>query len=91
VCVAIEGVDENLETRTFSWPTRGPNAARWIYAAMRSDLARDTKRAANDIDRATSLPDVDAPEAACHAGGRGFESRRSRLETLLQIGISVVA
>ena len=24
----------------------------------------------------------------CHAGGRGFESRRSRLSTLLQIGTS---
>ena len=27
---------------------------------------------------------------ACHAGGRGFESRRSRLGTALQIAISVV-
>jgi hypothetical protein len=28
---------------------------------------------------------------ACHAGGRGFESRRSRLETSLQSATSVVA
>ena len=27
---------------------------------------------------------------ACHAGGRGFESRRSRFSKCLQIGISVV-
>jgi hypothetical protein len=45
------------------------------------------------MNRAITLPSspiVVTPESACHAGGRGFESRRSRLLKSLQIDISVV-
>jgi hypothetical protein len=61
------------------WPPRGPNARERTYATMRNRLSQGAKRPANDIDGGGSSLDVVAPEAACHAGGRGFESRRSRI------------
>ena len=39
-------------------------------------------------DRASIVVHVAILEAACHAGSRGFESRRSRLSKCLQMGTS---
>jgi len=76
--VGTEGSAERLKARPFRWPTRGPNAASRIYATMRPGHTSEQKSPASAIDRGGSSSDVAVPEAACHAGGRGFESRRSR-------------
>ena len=50
---------------------------------------RIAKRPRTPINRAItrpSSPTVETLEVACHAGGRGFESRRSRCLKCLQIG-----
>ena len=41
-------------------------------------LTPELESAANDAVQRSSSPSVFLPDSACHAGGRGFESRRSR-------------
>jgi hypothetical protein len=61
-----------------SWPTRGPNVRRTIGSTTRSRVVLGTKAPANDAVPRRSAPSAVASDSACHAGGRGFESRRSR-------------
>jgi hypothetical protein len=49
---------------------------------------RKLNEPANEAYWSHSSLDVGVPDSACHAGGRGFESRRSRLLKCLQIGTS---
>jgi hypothetical protein len=69
-----------------SWPTRGPNVGWTIGSTMRSGVRRGMKEPANEGVQRRSSSDVVVPDSACHAGGRGFESRRSRLSKCLQTG-----
>ena len=62
-------------------PTRGPNVAWTIGSTMRSGVAARAQVPANETVRRTSSAAVVVPDSACHAGGRGFESRRSRLRS----------
>jgi hypothetical protein len=41
-------------------------------------LTGESKSPANEAVQRSSSPSVVVPDSACHAGGRGFESRRSR-------------
>jgi hypothetical protein len=50
---------------------------------MGYDQNPGAKSPANTLVRGGSSSGVDASEAACHAGGRGFESRRSRFRNAL--------
>jgi hypothetical protein len=68
-----------------SWPTRGPNVDATIGSTMRSRGATGRKAPVTEAIRRSSSPGVVVPDSACHAGGRGFESRRSRLSKYLQI------
>ena len=72
----------------FPWPTRGPNVVLTIGSTMRRDVAWGRKAPANEPAQRSPLPGVVGPASACHAGGRGFESRRSRLSKCLQISTS---
>jgi hypothetical protein len=60
------------------WPTRGPNVDWTIGSTMRRGNDPEAKVPANDAVRTSSSPSIVVPDTACHAGGRGFESRRSR-------------
>ncbi len=61
---------------------RGPNVGSRIGSTMRSAAGPGRKTPANDaVPRRSSLSVV-VPDSACHAGGRGFESRRSVQKTL---------
>ena len=63
------------------------------YADKRSPRGVRKNAAEDACDQRDGEPvvaHVALAELACHAGGRGFESRRSRSENPLQIGISVV-
>jgi hypothetical protein len=74
-----------------SWPIRGPNVGQTIGSTMREQIEpRGPKRPANEYVHRRSSPRVVVPDSACHAGGRGFESRRSRSLKCLQICIYVV-
>jgi len=70
------------------WPTRGPNACMTIDGTMRNRGDFSPKSPANDVVRSGSSTTYAVPDSACHAGGRGFESRRSRFSKCLQIGTS---
>ena len=61
-----------------SWPARGPNVGAGIGSTMRSGDAPCRKVPANVGVAGRSSLSVVVPDSACHAGGRGFESRRSR-------------
>ncbi len=61
-----------------SWPTRGPNVDLGICSTMRSGGSPEAKSTANEAVLRRSSLSVAVPDSACHAGGRGFESRRSR-------------
>src|SRR6266571_4469673 len=60
-----------------SWPARGPNAGARIGSTMRSGGAPWRKVPANVAVAGRSCLSVAESDPACHAGGRGFESRRS--------------
>ena len=62
----------------FRWPTRGPNVARTTGSPMRGGCGGGRKVPANYAVRKRLSSGVVTPDSACHAGGRGFESRRSR-------------
>ena len=49
------------------------------------------KQPANAAVPRSSSSTIVLPDSACHAGGRGFESGRSRLSKCLQIAISVAS
>jgi hypothetical protein len=64
--------------RQISWPTRGPNIDQTIGSTMPSGATLTAKGPANGLVQRRSSTDIVVPDSACHAGGRGFESRRSR-------------
>jgi hypothetical protein len=68
-----------------SWP----NVDSTIGSTMRTEATPERKVPANEAVQGRSLSAVVPPDSACHAGGRGFECRRSRLLKRLQIGIFV--
>jgi hypothetical protein len=69
---------------------RGPLVAQTSIGRLAqprgAESASGRKMPANSPVRRHSSPGVVVPDSACHAGGRGFESRRSRLLKCLQIG-----
>ena len=65
-----------------SWPTRGPNVDSPIGSTKRATALQYRKLPANKAVLRRSSLSVAVPESACHAGGRGFESRRSRRKYL---------
>ena len=67
-----------------SWPnSRGPLVAQTSIGRLAqpsgAGLTRESTSPANEAVRRGSSLGVVLPDSACHAGGRGFESRRSRL------------
>jgi hypothetical protein len=52
-------------------------------------LTPEPKSPANKAVWRSSSPSVAVPDSACHGGGRGFESRRSRLEKCLKSALTV--
>ncbi len=53
---------------------------------MRPPADPGSKCPANEPVRRSSSPGVVVPDSACHAGGRGFASRRFRLSKCLHLG-----
>jgi hypothetical protein len=75
----------SLKTR-FHGPLVAQTPVRRLAQPCGGGSAPMRKVPANGAVRRRSWSDVAAPDSACHAGGRGFESRRSRLYKYLQIG-----
>jgi len=67
-----------------SWPKRR------LDDSLHAERSRHRceKVPANDRVQRSSSPDVAVPDSACHAGGRGFESRRSRPRSPRSRGLS---
>ena len=84
------GLALSVKTR-FRGPLAAQTAIRRLAQPCGAEAARERKVPANQRVQRRSSPGVVVPDSACHAGGRGFESRRSRLKIPLQIRISVVA
>ena len=64
-----------------SWPARGPNAGARIGSTMRSRGRPVAENACKCTRCGTFVAERRSTEAACHVGGRGFESRRSASKT----------
>src|SRR6266508_1574627 len=60
-------------------------APRASLSTMRNRIAKDAKNRMNRTIARQASPIVVSVEQACHAGGRAFESRRSRPRKFLQI------
>src|SRR6266478_678926 len=60
------------------WPTRGPNVDSTIGSTTRSGGSFSAKSACKCPRSETIAAGRRGAQLACHAGGRGFESRRSR-------------
>jgi hypothetical protein len=64
----------------FMGSRRAANARDRAYAIVQKSAAREPQTRINRAIARQSSPIVASLEQACHAGGRGFESRRSRLK-----------
>jgi hypothetical protein len=77
-----------LSTRTrFRGPLVAQTSIRRLAQPRAAEATSGQKVPANDVVQRRSLSRVVVPDSACHAGGRGFESRRSRLSKFLQNAI----
>ena len=72
-----EGAALSMKTRSRGLHV-ARNVDRTIGPTMRTE-GRKCKTPVNEPVQRRSSPAVAVPDSACHAGGRGFESRRSRL------------
>ena len=64
---------------SFRGPLVAQTSIRGLAQPCGAERAQQAKEPANEAVLRRSSPSVAVPDAACHAGGRGFESRRSRL------------
>jgi hypothetical protein len=67
---------------------RAANVGNRLGSTMRHRIARSLKGRINRAIARRSSSIIESLEVACHAGGRGFESRRSRRLKCLQISTS---
>ncbi len=65
---------------TFRGPLVAQTSMRRLAQPCEAGAASGRKAPVNEAIRRSSSPGVVVPDSACHAGGRGFESRRSRLK-----------
>jgi hypothetical protein len=77
----------SLKTR-FRGPLVAQTSVRRLAQPCGAEPTVERKAPANERVQGRSSPGVVVPDSACHAGGRGFESRRSRLLKCLQTGTS---
>jgi hypothetical protein len=86
--VAVPRVGVALSTKTrFRGPVVGQTSlGRWLNMRRGGVAARSACKCTWSE---APVADVVIAGSACHAGGRGFEARRSRLLKCLQIGICV--
>jgi hypothetical protein len=70
----------------FSGSRRAANARNRVYAIVHNSNVKGPQRRMHRAIARQSSPIVASLEHACHAGGRGFESRRSRLSKCLHLG-----
>ena len=68
----------SVET-SFRGPLVAQTSIRGLAQPCGAERAQQAKEPATEAVLRRSSPSVAVPDAACHAGGRGFESRRSRL------------
>jgi len=88
------GAQQPATRRTLSMKTRfrGPLVAQTSIGRLAQPCgAKDTRERkipANEPVQRCSSPGVVVPNSACHAGGRGFESRRSRKSPCKSVRLS---
>ncbi len=66
------------------------SSIRGLAQNMRSEIPASEKWPANEAVQSNSSPRVVALDSACHAGGRGFESRRSRSSRTKNLQIAML-
>jgi hypothetical protein len=72
---------------TFRGPLVAQTSMRRLAQPCEAGAASGRKAPVTEAIRRSSSPGVVVPDSACHAGGRGFESRRSRSTKPLQTGM----
>src|SRR5437764_11352671 len=71
----------SMKTR-FRGPLVAQTSIRRLAQPCGAEAASEPKVPANEDVQRRWAPGVVVPDSACHAGGRGFESRRSRQKSL---------
>jgi hypothetical protein len=61
------------------WPMVAQTSTRRLAQPCGAEVPLAVRTPAKRLDQRRCSTDVVAPNSACHAGGRGFESRRSRI------------
>jgi hypothetical protein len=74
----LTDVSLSIET-SFRGPLVAQTSIGRLAQPCRAEATSEGKVPGNDPVQRRSSPVVAMPDSACHAGGRGFESRRSRL------------